>query len=76
MDRNTTEEQMDMLGWKETVDQLATANEVRWYEHLVRWDGGSFLRVALDLQVSDKRKRERPKKSWKKRVEEETEYIV
>ena len=29
VDRNTTEEQMDMLGWKETVDQLATANEVR-----------------------------------------------
>ena len=26
VDRKTTEEQMDMLGLKETIDQLATAN--------------------------------------------------
>ena len=31
VDRKTTEEQMDMLGLKETIDRLATANEVRWY---------------------------------------------
>ena len=29
VDRKTTEEQMDMLGLKETVDRLATANGVR-----------------------------------------------
>ena len=29
VDRKTTEEQMDMLGLKETIDRLATANEVR-----------------------------------------------
>ena len=29
VDRKTTEEQMDMLGLKETTDRLATANEVR-----------------------------------------------
>ena len=29
VDRKTTEEQMDMLGSKETVDGLATANGVR-----------------------------------------------
>ena len=28
VDRKTTEEQMDVLGLKETVDRLATANEV------------------------------------------------
>ena len=28
-DRKTTEEQMDMLGLRETIDHLATANEVR-----------------------------------------------
>ena len=30
VDRKTTEEQMDMLGLKETIDRLATANGVRW----------------------------------------------
>ena len=30
VDRKTTEEQMDILGLKETIDRLATANGVRW----------------------------------------------
>ena len=74
-DRKTTEEQMDMLGLKETIDRLATANGVRWYGNVLRRDDDSVLRVALDLDVSGKRKRERPKKTWKKQVEEKTEKI-
>ena len=75
VDRQTTEEQMDMLGLKETIDRLATANGVRWYGHVLRRDDDSVLRVALNLKVSGKRKRGRPKKTWKKQVEEETEKI-
>ena len=73
IDRKTTEEQMDMLGLKETVDWLATANGVRWYGHVLRRDNDSVLRIALDHKVRSKRKQERPKKTWKKQVEEETE---
>ena len=72
VDRETTEEQMGMLGLKETIDRLVTANEVRWYGHVLGRDDDSVLRVALDLEVSGKRKRERPKKTWKKQVEKET----
>ena len=75
VDRKTTEEQMDMLGLKEAIDRLATANGVRWYGHVLRRDDDSVLRVALDLEVSGKRKRGRPKKIWKKQVEEETKKI-
>ena len=32
VDRKTTKELMDMLRLKETVDGLATANEIRWYD--------------------------------------------
>ena len=49
VDRKTTEEQMDMLGLKETIDRLATANGVRWYGHVLRRDDDSVLRVALNL---------------------------
>ena len=35
----------------------------------------SVLRVALNLEVSGKRKRGRSKKTWTKQVEEETEKI-
>ena len=75
VDRKTTKEQMDMLGLKETVDQLATANGVRWYGHVLRRDDDSVLRVALDLEVNGNRKRGRPKKTWKKQVKEKTEKI-
>ena len=75
VDRKTTEEQMDMLGLKETIDRLATANGVRWYGHVLRRDSKSVLRVPLSLEVSDKRKRGRPKKTGKKQVEEETEKV-
>ena len=48
VDRKTTEEQMDMLGLKETINRLATANGVRWYGHVLRRDDDSVLRVALE----------------------------
>ena len=75
VDRKTSEEQMDMLGLKETIDQLATVNGVRWYGHVLRRGDESVLRVALGLEVTGKRKQGRPKKTWKKQVEQETEKI-
>ena len=64
-----------ILGLKETIDRLATANGVRWYGHVLRRDDDSVLRVALNLEVTGKRKRGRPKKTWKKQVEEEREKV-
>ena len=69
VDRKTTEKQMDMLGMKEAIDRLATANEVRWYGHVLRRDDDRVLKAALNLEVSGERKRGRPKKAWKKQVE-------
>ena len=74
-DRKTTEEQIDMLGLTETIDQLATANGVRCYGHMLRKDDDNVLRVVLNREVSGKRKQSRPKKTWKKQVKEETEKI-
>ena len=75
VDKKTTDKPMDMLGLKETIDRLATANRVRWCEHVLSRDDDSVLRVALDFEESGKRKRRRPKKTWKKQIEEETEKI-
>ena len=61
VDRKTTEEQMDMLGLKKTVDRLATANGVRWKGHVLKMNDDIVLRVILDLEVSGKRKRGPPK---------------
>ena len=45
------------------------------YKHVLKRNDDSILRVARNLEVSGKRKRGRPKKIWKKQVEEETEKI-
>ena len=42
---------------------------------MLRRDENSALRVALDLEVSGKRKQGQSKKTWKKQVQEETENV-
>ena len=39
-------------------------------------DDDSVSKVALDFEVRGKRKRERPKKTWKKQVKEDRENIA
>ena len=61
-----------MVGLNETVDQLAMANSVCWYGHVLRREDGHFLRLALDFDVEGERKKWRPKRTWKKQVQEES----
>ena len=72
MEKKRTEDLMEMLGLKETVVQKANANGVRWYGHVLRRDDGHFLRKALEFELQGKRKRGRPKKTWKTQVEKES----
>ena len=66
---------MEMLGLKETVVQMAKANGVRWYGHVLRRNDGHVLRKALEFEVKGKRKRRRPKKTWKMQMEKESKSI-
>ena len=59
-----------MLGLNETIDQLAMANSVRWYDHVLRREDGHILRRALDFEVEGQRMKGRLKRTWKKQVEE------
>ena len=43
--------------------------------HVLRRDDGHVLRWAVDFVVGGKRKKGRPKSTWKKRVEEESEKV-
>ena len=47
-----------MLDLSETIDQLATANSVRWHGHVLRKDKNNFLRRVLDFKAKalDQRK--------------------
>ena len=54
---------------------MAKANAVRWYGHVLRKEDGHVLRRALDFEVKGRRKRGRPKKTWRKQVEEERRKV-
>ena len=62
-----------MLDMNETIDQMAMANSVRWYGHVLRREGGHVmrkegghvLRMVLDFEVKGQRKKSRPKKTQK-----------
>ena len=45
-DRKISYELMSMLGLNETIDQLAIANSVCWYCHVLRREDGYVLRRA------------------------------
>ena len=75
MEKKRTEDLMEMVGLKETVVQMAKANGVRWYGHVLRMDDGHVLRKALEFEVKGKRKRGRPKKTRKTQVEKESKSV-
>ena len=62
---------MFILGLKKIIDQLAMANSVRWYGHELRREDGHVLR-ALDFEDEGQRKKGKPRRTWKKQVEEES----
>ena len=46
-----------MMDLSETIDQLAIANSVRWYGHVLRREDGHVLRRALDSEVEGQGKK-------------------
>ena len=72
MEKKRTDDLMEMLGLKEAAVQIAKANGVRLYGYVLKRDDGHILRKALEFEVRGKRKRGRPKKTWKTQVEKES----
>ena len=73
--RKNTEDLMKMLGLKKTLDKMAQANGVRWYEHVVKRNEESILKKAMMLLVNGQQKRGRPKQTWKRQVKESLKKI-
>ena len=71
MEKKKTEDLMVMLGLKETVVQMAKANGVRWYRHVLRRDDGHVLRKALfevKAKGSEDDQRRRGRHKWRRRA--------
>ena len=50
-DRKRSKDLKLMLGLNETIDQLAMANSVCWYGHVLSRVDGHILRRVLDFEV-------------------------
>ena len=48
------------------------ANSVHWYGHVLRREDGHIVRRALDFEVEGKWKKGKLKRTWKKKVKEES----
>ena len=75
MEKKRTPDLIEMLGLKETALQMAKANGLKSYRHVLRRDDGHLLRKAFQFEVRVKRKRGRPKKTWKMQVEKESKSV-
>ena len=63
---------MFMLGLDKTIDQLAMANSVCRYGHVLRREDGPVMSSALDFEAEGESKKWMPNRTWKKQVEEES----
>ena len=75
VDRKNTEELMETLGLKKTLDRMAKANGVRWYGHVIRREDDNILKKAMMMEVNGQQKRGRPKITWKRQVEENVKKV-
>ena len=50
----------------ETINQLAIANSVRWYGHMLMRENGHVMRRKYDFEDKGQRKKGWPKRTWKK----------
>ena len=67
-ERKITEDMMDMLGLNQTIDKMTKASGVRWLGYVLRKDC-DVVTNALEIIVEERRKRERPKRTWRKQEE-------
>ena len=74
-DRKRSKDLMFILSLKETMDQLAMANSVRWYGHVLRRDDGRVLCRVLDFEVENHMMKWKLKRTWKKQVVDESVKI-
>ena len=60
---------------EETLHRMAMANGVRWYGHVIRMNDDNVLKKAMMMEVNGKRKRGRPKLTWRRQVEESVKKV-
>ena len=65
-----------MLSLNEPIVHFARAISVHWYGYVLRREDGHVLWRGLDFKVEVQWKKGKPKRSWRKLVEEESVKVL
>ena len=57
------------------VEVVMRERTLRWFDHVSRREKDDSIRTVMDLEVDGRRPRGRPKKTWKKTVEEDMRLV-
>ena len=70
-DQRNSEELMDMLGIKESLDRMVKASSMRWCGLVLKKEDKNVIVKALKFEVNGSRGRGRPKQTWRNQIENE-----
>ena len=63
-DRVSTDVLRDRVGVAVKIEDLIIQSCPRWYDHVMRGDINSQIREVIKVEITGKREKDRPRKSW------------
>ena len=73
VDRVSTDVVWDRVGVGVKIEGMIIQTRLLWYGHIIRRDINSQIREVVELEITVKRKKAQPRKSWKKCVKKDLE---
>ena len=64
VDRVSTDVFRDRVGLVVKIEDLIIQSRLRWYGHVMHGDINSQIREVMEVEITGKRKKGRPSKSW------------
>ena len=63
----------DRVGVVVKIEDLIIQSRLRWHGHVIRGDINSQIREVIEVEITGKRKKGRPRKSWEECVKKDLE---
>ena len=73
VDRVSTDVLRDRVGVVVKIEDMIIQNRLRWYGHFMRGDINSQMCEVMEVEITGKRKKGRPRKSWEECVKKDLE---
>ena len=71
--RMSTDVLLDRVGVVVKIEDMIIQSPLQWYGHVMRGDINSQTREVMEVEITGKRKKVRPRKSWEECVKKDLE---